>query len=37
MKGDDISDRLVDFSIRIIRLASSLPKDFVGNILLFNC
>ena len=30
MKGDDISDRLVDFSVRIIRLVNSLPKDFVG-------
>jgi len=29
-KGDDISDRLVDFSVRIIRLVNSLPKDFVG-------
>ena len=30
MKGDDISDRLVDFAVRIINLVKSLPKDFVG-------
>jgi len=30
MKGEDISDRLVEFSVRIIRLANSLPKNAVG-------
>lgn len=30
MKGDDISDRLVDFSVRIIRLVNSLPKNCIG-------
>jgi len=30
MKGEDISDRLVDFSVRIIRLVNALPKNLVG-------
>ncbi len=30
MKGDDISKRLTDFAVRIIRLVKSLPNDFVG-------
>jgi hypothetical protein len=30
MKGEDISDRLVDFSVRIIRLVNALPKNMVG-------
>lgn len=30
MKGDDISERLVGFSVRVIRLITSLPKNFVG-------
>ena len=31
MKGDDLSERLVNFSSRIINLANSLPKTTVGN------
>ncbi|RLB29132.1 MAG: four helix bundle protein, partial [Deltaproteobacteria bacterium] len=27
----DIEDRLIDFAVRIIRLAESLPKNKVGN------
>src|SRR3990172_4932954 len=30
MKGDDISERFIDFAVRIIRLAASLPKTQVG-------
>jgi four helix bundle protein len=30
MKGDDISERLLDFAVRILRLVSSLPKNTVG-------
>ena len=30
MKGDDISERLVAFAVRIIRLAQALPKSLVG-------
>ncbi|MEA1936327.1 MAG: four helix bundle protein [Thermodesulfobacteriota bacterium] len=30
MKGDDISRRLVCFSVRIIHLTNSLPKNFIG-------
>ena len=30
MKGEDISDRLVDFSVRIIRLVNALPKNLIG-------
>ena len=27
----DLEDRLIDFAVRIIRLAESLPKNKVGN------
>jgi four helix bundle protein len=27
----DLEDRLIDFAVRIIRIAESLPKDRVGN------
>jgi len=30
MKGDDLSERLLDFSVRIIRLVNALPKTVVG-------
>ena len=30
MKGDDISARLLDFAVRIIRLAQALPKNPVA-------
>ena len=30
MKGDDISERLVDFSVRIIRVVKALNQDFVS-------
>ena len=30
MKGDDISERLIDFAVRILRLVDSLPKTVVG-------
>ncbi len=30
MKGDDISERFLDFAVRIIRLVQALPKNFVG-------
>ncbi len=30
MKGDDIAERLVDFSVHIIQLGTSLPKNQVG-------
>jgi len=30
MKGDDIADRFLDFAVRVLRLASALPKTFVG-------
>lgn len=30
MKGDDISDRLLDFAVRIIRLTQALPKSVAG-------
>ena len=30
MKGDDISDRLLDFAVRIIRLIQALPKTVIG-------
>ena len=30
MKGDDIAERLLDFSTRIIKLANALPKSTVG-------
>src|ERR1041384_6207426 len=30
MKGDDLSDRLLDFAVRIIRLVNALPRTPVG-------
>jgi four helix bundle protein len=30
MKGDDIADRFLDFAVRVLRLASALPKSVVG-------
>jgi len=30
MKGDDISERLLDFAVRVLRLVSSLPRNVVG-------
>ena len=30
MKGDDIAERLLDFAVRVIRLAAALPKNFAG-------
>ena len=30
MKGDEISERLMDFATRIIRLAEALPKTVIG-------
>jgi len=30
MKGDDIAERLLDFSARIVKLANALPKSTVG-------
>ena len=30
MKGDDISERLIDFAVRILRVVDSLPKSVVG-------
>jgi four helix bundle protein len=30
MKGDDISNRLLDFGVRIIRLVGAMPKTVVG-------
>lgn len=30
VKGDDISMRLLDFAVRIIRLVAELPKNVVG-------
>jgi four helix bundle protein len=30
MKGDDISERLLDFPVRVIRLVNALPKTVVG-------
>ncbi|MCK5271018.1 MAG: four helix bundle protein [Sedimentisphaerales bacterium] len=30
MKGDDLSERLLDFSIRIIKLSEALPKTAIG-------
>ena len=30
MKGDDISDRLIDLSVRVIRVVEALPKTVVG-------
>src|SRR3954447_14764345 len=30
MKGDDISDRLIDLAVRVIRLAEALPATKVG-------
>ena len=30
-KGDDIHDRLIDFSVAIINLSESLPKTYAGN------
>ncbi len=29
-KGDDIEERLIDFGVRIIKLANQLPKDRAG-------
>jgi four helix bundle protein len=30
MRGDELADRLIDFAVRIIALASRLPKNAVG-------
>jgi len=30
-KAFDLEDRLIDFAIRIIRIAESLPKTKIGN------
>ncbi|MCX7050109.1 MAG: four helix bundle protein [Candidatus Sumerlaeota bacterium] len=30
MKGDDLSERFLNFAARIIKLASALPKTFIG-------
>ncbi len=30
MKGDDISDRLLEFAVRIIKLVDALPNTLVG-------
>jgi four helix bundle protein len=30
MKGDDLSERLLDFAVRILRLTDALPKTPVG-------
>jgi hypothetical protein len=30
-KSYDLEDRLIDFAVRIIRMAESLPKTRVGN------
>jgi four helix bundle protein len=30
MKGDDISERLIDFAVRVLRVVDSLPKSVVG-------
>lgn len=30
MKGDDLSDRLLGFAVRVIRLVQALPKNPVG-------
>jgi len=30
MKGDDISERLLDFGVRVLKLSSALPKNYVG-------
>jgi len=30
VKGDDIADRLLDFGVRVIRLADALPKRLAG-------
>ncbi len=30
MKGDDIAERLLDFGVRVIRLADALPKRLAG-------
>lgn len=29
-KGDDIEERLIDFSVRILRVCEALPKDQIG-------
>ena len=30
MRGDDIAERLLDFAVRIIKLAQTLPKTMAG-------
>ena len=30
MKGDDLSERLIDYAVRIIKLVKALPKTFIG-------
>ena len=30
MRGDDIANRLLEFAVRVLRLASALPKTLVG-------
>jgi len=30
MKADELQERLIDFSVRIIKLSSKLPKTLVG-------
>jgi four helix bundle protein len=30
MKGDDIAERFLDFAVRVLRLATALPKTLAG-------
>lgn len=30
MKGDDLSERLLDFAARVLRLVDALPKNLIG-------
>ncbi len=30
MKGDELSERLINFSVRAIRLCGALPKSYIG-------
>ena len=30
MRGDDISERLIEFAVRVLRVVDSLPKSVVG-------
>jgi len=31
MRSDDLSERLIDFAVRVIRLCESLPNTYLGN------